>query len=105
MIARTPQPPYFAVIFTSIKSPNDNGYSEMATRMVKLATEQQGFLGMEAARELIGITVSYWDSLEAIKNWKQNAEHLLAQEKGKSIWYSSFKVRISKVKHDYGFEI
>lgn len=102
MIARTPQAPYYAVIFTSTRTEGDNGYGAMADRMVELAAEQQGFLGIESAREEIGITVSYWDSLDAIRKWKQNAEHLEAQRLGRESWYADFKLRIAKVERDYG---
>jgi len=101
-IAVTPQPPYYAVIFTSSRTPRDNGYDHMATRMVELAMQQPGFLGIESAREGLGITVSYWSDEESIKLWKQNAEHLDAQKQGREKWYSEFKVRISKVERDYG---
>ena len=102
MISKTPKPPYYAVIFTSLRTEGDNGYSKMADRMVELAEQQKGFLGIESAREEVGITVSYWKDLESIKLWKSNAEHINAQEKGHNIWYSNFKVRISKVENDYG---
>lgn len=102
MIAQTPKPPYYAVIFTSVRTDIDEGYAQMADKMVRLAAEQPGFLGMESARDGLGITVSYWDSLEAIKNWKNNLEHLAAQKLGHEKWYSSFKTRISKVERDYG---
>lgn len=95
-------PPYYAVIFTSLRAQGDHGYSEMAGRMIELAKQQKGFLGIESAREEVGITVSYWKDLESIKLWKSNTEHINAQNKGHSIWYSNFKVRISKVEHDYG---
>jgi len=100
--ANTPKPPYYAVIFSSLRTDGDNGYGEMADRMVQLAAEQPGFLGMESAREGLGITVSYWDSLEAIRQWKSNAEHQDAQRLGHRLWYSDFRVRIAKVEHDYG---
>lgn len=103
MIAQTPKPPYYAVIFTSLRTDIDEGYADMASKMVQLAAEQPGFLGMESARDGLGITVSYWHSLEAIKNWKNNLEHLEAQKLGHEKWYSSFKTRISKVERDYGF--
>lgn len=103
MIANTPEPPYFAVIFTSERTEIEGGYSETADRMVELASEQPGFLGVESARSEIGITVSYWKDLESIKNWKMNAEHTLAREKGRSEWYRAFKVRIAKVERDYDF--
>ena len=100
--AETPQPPYFAVIFTSKRTEGDQGYSEMAERMEVLAKEQEGFLGMESVRGEIGITVSYWDSLDAIKKWKMNSEHLEAQRLGHKKWYSGFRIRIAKVERDYG---
>lgn len=104
MISKTPSPPYYAVIFTSSRTDGDGGYSQMADKMVELAAKQEGFLGIESAREEIGITVSYWKDLDSIKNWKNNVDHLEAQEKGKMDWYASFKVRIAKVERDYGFE-
>ncbi|MEP2248543.1 antibiotic biosynthesis monooxygenase, partial [Marinobacter sp.] len=94
--------PYYAVIFTSHRTEGDNGYGEMAERMAELAAQQPGYLGMESAREGLGITVSYWESLEAIRNWKQNAEHQEAQRLGHQQWYSSFRVRIAKVEREYG---
>jgi heme-degrading monooxygenase HmoA len=102
-VASTPKPPYYAVIFTSLRTEGDNGYADMATKMVELAAQQSGFLGIESAREDLGITVSYWSDLESIRNWKTNAEHLQAQRQGREQWYASFKVRISKVERDYGF--
>ncbi|WP_370278743.1 antibiotic biosynthesis monooxygenase [Pontibacterium sp.] len=102
LIAETPEPPYYAVIFTSLRTDGDNGYGDMAERMVKLASEQPGFLGVESAREEVGITVSYWSDLESIKNWKANLEHQEAQKLGHKRWYSSFKTRIAKVERDYG---
>ncbi len=104
MIAKTPTPPYYAVIFSSTRTEGDNGYSEMADRMVDLAKEQDGFLGVESARNELGITVSYWRDLNAIKKWKENANHAIAREKGRNEWYKSFKTRIAKVEQDYEFE-
>jgi len=101
-IAQTPEPPYYAVIFTNHRTEGDEGYGAMADRMVELAAEQPGFLGVESVRDGLGITVSYWDSLEAIKHWKQNAEHKEAQRLGHEKWYASFKLRIAKVERDYG---
>lgn len=103
MIAKTPSPPYYAVIFSSVRTADDNGYSEMADKMVELASTQDGFLGIESARNELGITVSYWTDLNAIKNWKENIEHTIAREKGRSDWYKSFKTRIAKVEKEYGF--
>ncbi|ACK46151.1 antibiotic biosynthesis monooxygenase family protein [Shewanella baltica] len=102
IIAATPKPPYYAVIFTSYRTDGDNGYGDMATKMVELAAQQPGYLGIESAREDLGITVSYWSDLESIQNWKANIEHKQAQKSGHEKWYSSFKVRISKVERDYG---
>lgn len=103
LIANTPEPPYYAVIFTSHRADDgDNGYGEMAQRMVDLAAEQPGFLGIESAREETGITVSYWSDLESIRNWKANMEHLEAQKLGREKWYSAYRVRISRVERDYG---
>ncbi len=104
-IAKTPEPPYFAVVFTSVRTNNDDeDYAQTAERMVELAKQQKGYLGHESARNDVGITVSYWKSLEDIKNWKENAEHLIAQSKGKEKWYQSFKTRICRVERDYEFE-
>jgi heme-degrading monooxygenase HmoA len=103
MIAKTPQPPYYAVIFTSLRTEIDKGYGAMSEKMEELAKQQKGFLGMESARDNLGITISYWQSLEAIKEWKNNSQHLIAQELGKKQWYKSFKTRICKVERDYEF--
>jgi len=102
-IAKTPAPPYYAVIFTSLRTEGDHGYDETSERMLRLASQQPGFLGVESARESVGITVSYWSDLQSIKLWKQNAEHLLAQEQGRETWYKEFKIRIGKVESGYGF--
>lgn len=102
-IARTPAPPYFAVIFTSIRTDIDDGYSQTADAMVALAAIQPGFLGVESAREEIGITVAYWSSLEAIAAWKSNADHLAAQKAGREKWYRAYTTRICRVERDYSF--
>lgn len=104
MIAATPPAPYYAVIFTSLRTEGDKGYGDMADRMVALAAQQPGFLGVESAREGLGITVSYWQDLASIKAWKMNAEHLVAQQTGRSDWYTHYKTRIAKVERDYGFD-
>lgn len=101
-LADTPKPPYYAVIFTSVRTEEDNGYGRTANRMIELVEQQPGYLGAESAREELGITVSYWSDLGSIKNWKANVEHLAAQKTGRKLWYESFKVRISKVERDYG---
>jgi heme-degrading monooxygenase HmoA len=105
-IARTPEPPYYAVIFASQRTDGDRGYGLMAEKMVELASQQEGFLGVESARDAeLGITVSYWDSLEAIKNWKDHAAHKVAQEKGKTEWYQNFALRVCKVERQNFFEM
>lgn len=96
--------PYYAVIFTSTRTELEENYSEMAIKMETLAKQQPGFLGVESARNEIGITVSYWESLEAIANWKQNLDHLDAQFLGKQKWYENYIVRIAKVEKEYSFE-
>ena len=100
-IAKTPEPPYYAVIFTSLRTAVDDGYGAMATRMLELAAIQPGFLGVESARDGVGITVSYWTDLESIRNWKNHAEHQEAQRLGHQKWYAAFKTRIAKVERDY----
>ncbi|WP_348625038.1 antibiotic biosynthesis monooxygenase [Paenibacillus peoriae] len=104
-IAKTPRPPYYAAIFTSERTEGDGGYGVMGDKMVELAAQQPGFLGVESVRDHngVGITVSYWESLDAIKNWKHNELHKVAQEKGKSEWYKTFGLRVSKVERDYFF--
>lgn len=104
MIANTPKPPYYAVLFSSIKVNEDHGYSEMADLMLNLAQRQKGFLGIEHAKNELGITISYWKDLKDIKNWKQHSAHLIAQQKGMTEWYKYYKVRIAKVERDYDFK-
>jgi len=100
--AATPEPPYYAVILTSLRSDGDNGYAETAGRMMELALAQPGFLGAESGRDGLGITVSYWSDLEAIRAWKEYAEHCLAQARGRD-WYAAFRVRVCRVEREYGF--
>tara|TARA_R110002049_G_scaffold239565_5_gene412877 strand:+ start:241 stop:552 length:312 start_codon:yes stop_codon:yes gene_type:complete len=97
--------PYYAVIFTSTQSQDIDGYSEMAEKMENLAKQQTGFIEIDSARNDVGITVSYWESLEAIKNWKANTEHLLAQQKGREQWYNWYNVKICKVEREYEFKL
>lgn len=100
-IASTPNPPYYAVIFTSIKNEENAEYEEMSERMVELVQKQTGFLGMESAQEQVGITISYWENIESIQNWRNNFEHQEAQKLGKKIFYKSYKVRICRIERDY----
>ncbi|MBO0330749.1 antibiotic biosynthesis monooxygenase family protein [[Muricauda] lutisoli] len=95
--------PYYAVIFSSLRTDGDEGYAQMAEEMETLARKQPGFLDIESARDGVGITVSYWESLEAIADWKANMDHKQAQKKGIQTWYSWYKVRICKVEREYEF--
>ncbi len=104
MIAATPEPPYWAVIFSSIKTEPDDGYAAMAEAMETLAATQPGFLGMETARAKVGLTVAYFTDLESIAAWRANVQHLAAQKLGRERWYAAYKVRIARVERDYGFE-
>lgn len=101
--AETPEPPYYAVIFASTRTAVDDGYGDMAQRMVELAAQQPGFLGVESVRgtDGFGITVSYWTSLEAIAAWKANGEHRVAQSTGHRQWYEHFETRIARVERAY----
>jgi heme-degrading monooxygenase HmoA len=103
--ARTPEPPYYAVIFTSTRTEVDEGYGPTADQMVELASQQPGFLGVESARDAdgLGITVSYWESEEAIANWRKNAEHRIAQGHGRAKWYDEFVTRVAKVERTNAF--
>ncbi len=96
------RPPYYAVIFTSIRTDGDNGYGETAKQMLELASKQPGFIGFETARQEIGITISYWTSLDSIRAWKENTIHRQAQNRAKE-WYKTFRVRICRVEREYGF--
>jgi heme-degrading monooxygenase HmoA len=97
--ASTPQPPYYAVIFTSRRTAVVEGYDAVADRMVELARLQPGFLGEESARgaDGLGITVSYWESEAAIAAWKSHAEHRIAQNNGRARWYEHFETRVARV--------
>jgi len=104
--ARTPEPPYYAVIFTSTRTEGDAGYGAMSELMASLGSQQPGFLGIETARgeDGLGITVSYWESEEAIANWRRNTDHLMAQSKGFSTWYSEFVTRVARVERVKAFK-
>jgi len=95
--------PYYAVIFTSTQTETTEGYAEMAAEMETLAKQQKGFIGIDSARNAVGITVSYWESLDAIQQWKQHTDHLIAQQKGVKNWYSYYNVKICKVEREYSF--
>jgi heme-degrading monooxygenase HmoA len=100
-----PEPPYYAVIFTSQRTPGDQGYGDMADRMVALAAQQPGYLGVESARgeDGLGITVSYWRSTEEIAAWRRHAEHQVARDTGRSDWYQHYTLRVAKVERAYAW--
>ncbi|CAM1356432.1 antibiotic biosynthesis monooxygenase family protein [Tenacibaculum ascidiaceicola] len=104
MIVDNLKPPYYAVIFSTTLSDDTEGYYEMAEKMDNLAKEQEGYLGVESARSDVGITVSYWESLDAILKWKNNIEHAEARNIGRERWYKKYQLRISKVEREYGFD-
>lgn len=106
MIAATPQPPYYAVIFTSQRTAGDGGYGAMAERMVELAQAQPGFLGVESARDEagFGITVSYWRDEASIAAWKAHAEHAVAQRLGREAWYGAFHLRVCRVERERAWD-
>lgn len=97
-------PPYYAVIFSSTRTDGDHGYEATAQRMLDLASQQEGFLGVESARNEIGLTVSYWESMKAIQAWKQQLDHIQAQHQGREQWYQAYRVRIARVDAEYGFD-
>lgn len=101
--ARNLTPPYYAVIFASRRTPGENGYGDMAAQMGKLAASQPGYLGFESVRgsDGFGVTISYWESPQAIRHWKDHAEHLFAQQGGIQHWYEHYEVRVAKVERAY----
>lgn len=98
------EPPYYAVIFISLQSENTTGYAEMALKMEALAATQKGYLGLDHARSEMGITISYWKTLEDIARWKKQTDHMQAQAKGKQLWYTNYEVQICKVERHYRFD-
>jgi heme-degrading monooxygenase HmoA len=101
LLAQTPSPPYYAVIFTSKRTEGDQDYNQMSEKIEELVKKQTGFLGMESARNQLGITVSYWKDMASIKNWSENMEHREAKKQGQEKWYEFYRVRISKVEFEY----
>ncbi|MCB9446864.1 MAG: antibiotic biosynthesis monooxygenase [Flavobacteriales bacterium] len=103
MIVNTPAPPYYAVIFTSLRTDVDTDYAATNDHLLELAGEIDGFLGMEAARDGLGIAVSYWRDLEAIDKWRKHMDHGVAKQRGRTEWYTHYKIRICKVEYDREF--
>lgn len=102
LFADTPTPPYYAVIFTSVQTDDTKDYAEKAQRMLELAEDQPGYLGVESAHQQVGITISYWSDLESIRRWRANSEHKEAQRLGKDKWYAAYRVRVARVETEYG---
>jgi heme-degrading monooxygenase HmoA len=92
------------VIFTSVRTAGDDGYGRTADRMAELAAQQPGYLGVESARDGVGITVSYWRDEESARAWKQVAEHRVAQRRGREAWYAEYRVRVAVVTREYGLQ-
>ena len=107
LLAKTPEPPYYAVIFTSQRTQGDQGYGKMAERMAELAASQPGYLGVESARgnDGVGITVSYWKDEGSILAWKKNLEHTAARDQGRQKWYSAYELRVAKVERAYNWSL
>lgn len=106
-LSTTPEPPYYAVIFASVRTKHDDqGYAVAADRMAQLASEQPGYLGVDSVRDAtgVGITVSYWSSEAAINGWRRNAEHTIVREQGRKDWYTQYELRVAKVERAYGFK-
>jgi heme-degrading monooxygenase HmoA len=106
--ATLPNPPYYIVAFSSQRSETDaQGYGDMAIKMIELAQQRDGFLGLESARESdgFGITNSYWRDEESIREWKRDVDHLAAQKQGRSEWYKAYALRIARVERAYSFKI
>jgi heme-degrading monooxygenase HmoA len=106
-LATTPEPPYYAVIFSSVRTAQDDqGYGSAADRMMQLASDQPGYLGVDSVRDAtgVGITVSYWSSEAAISAWRRHAEHTIVREQGRKSWYEKYELRVAKVERAYGFK-
>jgi heme-degrading monooxygenase HmoA len=103
VISALAHPPYYAVIFTSLRNDGDDGYAAAAARMEQLAREQPGYLGIDSARSEIGISVSYWRDIESIRAWKRQWEHAEVQRRGRAEWYARYTVRVCRVEYEYEF--
>ena len=108
LIANTPQPPYYAVLFTSVRTNGEDvEYERTAQHMAELAVDQPGYLGIESARgaDGLGITLSYWESEASIRRWQQHVEHLQAQADGRAKWYERYQLRVCRVERAGAFEV
>lgn len=101
-----PDPPYYIVTFTSKRSEGDNGYGDMDALMSAIAVQQPGYLGVESIRRAdgFGLTNSFWRDEQSILQWKQQADHLMAQRKGRTDWYEFYNVRVGRIERAYGFD-
>ena len=104
MFAKTPKPPYYAVIFTAVRTEVDDDYAATSKRMRELAAKVDGYLGIETAGEGKEITISYWRELESIQKWREDTDHQIAKNKGRTDWYSQYVSRIALVEKAYGFQ-
>ena len=104
MIISTPPTPYFAVIFTSILDEHDPEYFRMNDMLRQQAEKLDGFLGEDSARNDYGISISYWKDLDSIQQWRQNADHQWAKQKGRKDFYKEYKIRIARVERKYDFK-
>ncbi|MBA4342944.1 MAG: hypothetical protein C0423_12425 [Methylibium sp.] len=104
--ARRFQPPYYAVIFTSQRTPGEAGYGAAAAQMAELAAQQPGYLGAESARDGdgLGLTVSYWRTMEDIAAWRRQLEHATTRDQGRAQWYSHYELRVARVERAYGWD-
>ena len=101
-VVNAPSPPYYAVIAPAELQEDIRGYPETAAKLIELAKEQPGFLGIESGfQKGFALAVSYWASLEAIQAWQENARHMVAKEKGKSTWFKKYLTRIAKIERVY----
>lgn len=100
-----PPPPYYAVVFTSLRTPGDHGYADRAAEMVELASGMPGFLGIDSARgaDGLGITVSYWRDEQSIAGWRDQPDHSTTRDDGRAHWYEAFTVHVAKVERSYDF--
>ncbi|MGR6466032.1 antibiotic biosynthesis monooxygenase family protein [Rhizobium sp. PAMB 3182] len=105
-LAKTPRPPYYVVIFSTLRTDGDHGYAAMAEKMDALAAQQPGYLGIDSVRDAsgFGITNSYWQDEESVLAWKRNAEHTLARDLGREKWYQCYELRVARVERAYSFE-
>lgn len=97
----------YAVIFVSLRTDREqDSYGATADRMVELAAQQPGYIGVRSARgaDGVGITVSYWRNLDDIASWRAEAEHSLARQHGRERWYENYELQIAKIERAYDWQ-